>query len=165
MPTPSPVDKVVEKEERRAVQEALASLPDAQREAIVLRYYENLSYAEIGQVIGKSRKGVERLLARGRSALAARLGRRLGNRGFFEGDYSGARRVCSFGGACAMNCGAMKCDRVRNLMDRYVCEELSPEERLSFEVHLADCQACQQQLTSLHQPGDDAAKRTVAAGP
>lgn len=77
-PTPSPAEDVIRKEERRAVQDALTSLPDTQKEAIVLRYYENLSYAELGQVIGKSPKGVERLLARGRSALAARLAKRFG---------------------------------------------------------------------------------------
>ena len=77
-PTPSPVNDAIEVEERRAVKEALASLPDAYKEAIVLRYYENLSYSEIVQVIGTSCRVVERLLARGRYALAARLGRRLG---------------------------------------------------------------------------------------
>lgn len=63
----------IAKEERRAMQEALASLPVRQREAVVLRYYERLSYDEIGQVMGTSRKGVERLLAKGRAALAGLL--------------------------------------------------------------------------------------------
>jgi RNA polymerase sigma-70 factor (ECF subfamily) len=66
----SPEACVVVEEERRAVREALASLPARQREAVVLRYYERLSYDEIGKVMGTSRKGVERLLARGRTALA-----------------------------------------------------------------------------------------------
>ena len=70
---PSPEACAVAREERRAVQEALASLPASQREAVVLRYYERLSYAEIGEVTGNSRKGVERLLARGRAALAGLL--------------------------------------------------------------------------------------------
>ena len=55
------------------MQEALAALPVRQREAVVLRYYERLSYDEIGQVMGTSRKGVERLLAKGRAALASLL--------------------------------------------------------------------------------------------
>jgi len=76
---PSPEDCVVAREERRAVQEALASLPLKQREAVILRYYESLSYAEIGAVMGVSRKGVERLLARGRAALGTLLSRLLGN--------------------------------------------------------------------------------------
>jgi len=63
----------VAREERLAVQAALASLPVKQREAVVLRYYESLTYDEIGAVMGVSRKGVERLLARGRAALGALL--------------------------------------------------------------------------------------------
>jgi RNA polymerase sigma-70 factor (ECF subfamily) len=78
-PISSPEDYVVEREERRAVQEALASLPVKQREAVVLRYYERLSYDDIGEVMGTSRKGVERLLARGRAALGKLLRGLLGN--------------------------------------------------------------------------------------
>jgi len=70
---PSPEDCVIAGEERLAVQEALASLPARQREVVVLRYYESLSYDEIGEVTKNSRKGVERLLARGRAALAGLL--------------------------------------------------------------------------------------------
>jgi len=71
--TPSPEACASASEEHRAVQEALASLPDRQREAIVLRYYERLSYEEIAGVTGGSRKAVERLLARGRAALGTLL--------------------------------------------------------------------------------------------
>jgi RNA polymerase sigma-70 factor, ECF subfamily len=69
----SPEACVAAREEHRAVQEAIASLPHRQREAIVLRYYERLSYAEIAEAIGTSRKGVERLLARGRAAISTLL--------------------------------------------------------------------------------------------
>jgi RNA polymerase sigma-70 factor (ECF subfamily) len=60
------------------VREALASLPGKQKEAVVLRYYECLTYDEIGEVMGTSRKGVERLLARGRAALGTLLSGILG---------------------------------------------------------------------------------------
>ena len=76
--SPSPVQDAVQKEERGAVRETLELLPVKQREAIVLRYYEDLSYHEVGQIIGATAKGVERLLARGKAALAKRLGIRLG---------------------------------------------------------------------------------------
>ena len=76
---PSPEACVAASEERRAVQEALAALPVKQREAVVLRYYESLTYDEIGEVMGASRKGVERLLARGRAALGTLLSGLLGN--------------------------------------------------------------------------------------
>ena len=71
---PSPEASVVTSEERRAVQKALTLLPTRQREVVVLRYYENLSYVEIAEVTGNSRKGVERLLARGRATLGSILG-------------------------------------------------------------------------------------------
>jgi RNA polymerase sigma-70 factor (ECF subfamily) len=74
----SPEASAAARDECRAVQEALASLPVKQREAVVLRYYEGLSYDEISHVMGASRKAVERLLARGRAALAERLGELLG---------------------------------------------------------------------------------------
>lgn len=70
---PLPEDVASSQEVHSSVNKALASLPARQREAVVLRYYEGLSYAEIGQVIGATRKGVERLLARGRAALAGKL--------------------------------------------------------------------------------------------
>ncbi|MFO7901628.1 MAG: RNA polymerase sigma factor [Planctomycetota bacterium] len=69
----SPEANSATREEARMVREALASLPPRQREAVVLRYYEGLNHDEISQVVGTSRKGVERLLARGRTALAPLL--------------------------------------------------------------------------------------------
>jgi RNA polymerase sigma-70 factor (ECF subfamily) len=76
--SPSAQDLVAADQTRAAVRTALASLPVKQREAVVLRCYENLSYDEISQVTGASRKAVERLLARARAALAELLGELLG---------------------------------------------------------------------------------------
>jgi predicted DNA-binding protein (UPF0251 family) len=90
--TPSPDDFAAAREERRAVQAALASLPVKQCETVVLRYYESLSYDEISQVTGVSRKAVERLLARGRTALAELLSELLGKQRSLRG---GARDSCS----------------------------------------------------------------------
>jgi DNA-directed RNA polymerase specialized sigma24 family protein len=42
----------------------------------VLRYYENLGYAEIASALSTTAKAVERLLARGRKQLKGILGRR-----------------------------------------------------------------------------------------
>lgn len=72
-PRPLPADCAIAGEERLAVQNALGSLPAGQREVIVYRYYESLSYDEIGAIIGSSRKGVERLLWRAREALGTLL--------------------------------------------------------------------------------------------
>jgi RNA polymerase sigma-70 factor, ECF subfamily len=70
---PLPEDIASSQDLHSSVNKALAALPARQREAVVLRYYEGLNYTEIGHVIGATRKGVERLLARGRAALAGKL--------------------------------------------------------------------------------------------
>jgi RNA polymerase sigma-70 factor (sigma-E family) len=59
--------------ERHAVVAALRGLPDRQREAIVLRYYADLSEAEIAAAMGISRGAVKSHTARGMTALRAAL--------------------------------------------------------------------------------------------
>ena len=59
--------------ERSAVVAALRDLPERQREAIVLRYYADLSEAEIATAMGISRGAVKSHTARGMSALRAAL--------------------------------------------------------------------------------------------
>jgi RNA polymerase sigma-70 factor (sigma-E family) len=61
--------------ERSAVVAALRDLPDRQREAIVLRYYADLSEAEIAATMGISRGAVKSHTARGMLALRSALGR------------------------------------------------------------------------------------------
>jgi RNA polymerase sigma-70 factor (sigma-E family) len=59
--------------ERTAVIAALRTLPDRQREAIVLRYYADLSEAAIAATMGISRGAVKSHTARGMSALRSIL--------------------------------------------------------------------------------------------
>ena len=59
--------------ERHAVVVALRDLPERQREAIVLRYYADLSEAEIAATMGISRGAVKSHTARGMTALRAAL--------------------------------------------------------------------------------------------
>jgi RNA polymerase sigma-70 factor (sigma-E family) len=59
--------------ERSAVVAALRHLPDRQREAIVLRYYADLSEAEIATAMGISRGAVKSHTSRGMAALRAAL--------------------------------------------------------------------------------------------
>jgi len=59
--------------ERDAVIAALRDLPDRQREAIVLRYYADLSEAQIAAAMGISRGAVKSHTARGMTALRAAL--------------------------------------------------------------------------------------------
>lgn len=72
---PSPEDVSLGAERAAAVQQVLNTLSPAQKMAVVLRYYENMSYREIATVLSTTVKGVERLLARAREALEHRLGR------------------------------------------------------------------------------------------
>lgn len=53
--------------------EALATLPEQARQAILLRYREGLSVEEVAQVLGRSYKATESLLSRGRAQLKAAL--------------------------------------------------------------------------------------------
>jgi len=61
--------------ERSAVVSALRALPDRQREALVLRYYGDLSEAQIATAMGISRGAVKSHTARAMSALRAVLER------------------------------------------------------------------------------------------
>jgi RNA polymerase sigma-70 factor, ECF subfamily len=53
----------------RRVQAALTSLPERQRQALILFHFEGLSQIEVGQSLGVSDEAVESLLARARRAL------------------------------------------------------------------------------------------------
>lgn len=60
--------------EHAAVVVALQALPTRQREALVLRYYVDLSEAEIAEAMGVSRGAVKSHTSRGMAALRASLG-------------------------------------------------------------------------------------------
>lgn len=51
------------------LQRALASLPEVQREAIILKYVNDLNYPEIAEVLDKSETAVRTLISRGISKL------------------------------------------------------------------------------------------------
>ena len=65
------------------VREALATLGEDQKMAVLLNKFEEMSYAEIAEVMGKSEAAVKSLLARARMNLRDRLGPylRTGQRG------------------------------------------------------------------------------------
>lgn len=72
-PEPSAESAVLLTEDRRQVLRALARLPRRQREALVLRYYQRLTEAEIAESMGISRGTVKSTLSRGLDALGGRL--------------------------------------------------------------------------------------------
>jgi RNA polymerase sigma factor (sigma-70 family) len=64
---------VIASEERGEVRAALAALPARQRQALVLRYWLDLPYAEIAEVMRVSVGTVKATLSRGTGALARTL--------------------------------------------------------------------------------------------
>lgn len=70
-----PAERASLEERDRCIQAALVNLPADYRLAVVLRYFEGLSGAEMAAVMGRSVKAVERLLARAKSALEPQLRR------------------------------------------------------------------------------------------
>jgi RNA polymerase sigma-70 factor (ECF subfamily) len=71
--SPSPEDLLLAKERNRQISDALQSLPDNQRMALILKRYDDLSYQEISQVLGCSVSAVESLLVRAKRTLQEKL--------------------------------------------------------------------------------------------
>ena len=74
---PPPDASLLEGELQRAIEKAIMKLPDAQRMALILRRYEELSYEEIAEVLDLSVPAVKSVLFRGRTELRARLSKYL----------------------------------------------------------------------------------------
>lgn len=72
----TPSQQAQRHEEVLRLAEALATLPEAQREALVLRHCQGLSLAAISQHLGRSPAAVAGLLKRGLRELRVRLGER-----------------------------------------------------------------------------------------
>ncbi|CAN5345845.1 SigE family RNA polymerase sigma factor [soil metagenome] len=78
--TPEMADGVrVEYDERRRIWAACRALPEAQRTAVVLRYYEQLEYAEIAELTGVREGSVRSRVSRGLAALRVELGEEQGD--------------------------------------------------------------------------------------
>jgi RNA polymerase sigma-70 factor (ECF subfamily) len=71
--SPSPEDLLLAKERSRQISDALQSLPDNQRMALILKRYDDLSYQEIARIIGCSVSAVESLLVRAKRTLQEKL--------------------------------------------------------------------------------------------
>ncbi len=72
-PGAAPGANIAAREERDAIRRAIDALPERQREAIVLQYYQELSNLEAAAAMGISVEALESLLSRGRRALRASL--------------------------------------------------------------------------------------------
>jgi RNA polymerase sigma-70 factor (sigma-E family) len=67
-------DKGMAPDDRRRIWLACQALPEAQRTAVVLRYYEQLEYAEIAALTGVREGSVRSRVSRGLAVLRAELG-------------------------------------------------------------------------------------------
>lgn len=72
-PGPGPDAGIAMREERDAIKAAIDALPDRQREAIVLQYYQDMGNIEAAAIMGISVEALESLLARARHNLRTRL--------------------------------------------------------------------------------------------
>lgn len=78
-PCPDADETMVRDETAAAVRVALDALPPRQRMAVVLKYYEGLSYTDIADAMGITVKAAERLLANARKSLQSSLARLKGD--------------------------------------------------------------------------------------
>lgn len=75
-PAPGAESSLLEEEQGRMVADAIAALPERQREAILLVHYQDCSGAAAAEIMGVSAEAVESLLARARRTLRSRLARK-----------------------------------------------------------------------------------------
>ncbi|MEM6623584.1 MAG: RNA polymerase sigma factor [Pseudomonadota bacterium] len=69
-PDPSVLERMAASEQSKMIAQAIATLPDRQRQALVLRHFEGMSNPQIGEALDCSVEAVESLLARARRQLA-----------------------------------------------------------------------------------------------
>jgi RNA polymerase sigma-70 factor, ECF subfamily len=73
----APDASLLDQELQKAVDAAIANLPETQRMAVILRRYEELSYEEIAEALDQSVSAVKSLLFRARTELRSSLSRYL----------------------------------------------------------------------------------------
>jgi RNA polymerase sigma-70 factor, ECF subfamily len=69
----APSEKLIDAELQQAIDTAIASLPEKQRLAVVLRRYESMSYEEIAKILATSVAAVKSILFRARAELKDKL--------------------------------------------------------------------------------------------
>ena len=71
--SPNPEDRLLARERNQQITNALQSLPENQRIALILKRYDDLSYEEISRVLGCSVSAVDSLLVRAKRTLQKKL--------------------------------------------------------------------------------------------
>ncbi len=83
--TPGMETRMMQSERERALSNALAKLPQRQRQAVILRHLEGLSNPEIAGIMEIGVEAVESLTARGKRGLADQLASRREELGYADG--------------------------------------------------------------------------------
>jgi RNA polymerase sigma-70 factor (ECF subfamily) len=71
------LDALIERERRRRVNEAIATLPPALREVLLFRFSEGLDYADIARIVGRTESGVRSRVYLAMERLRAQLSRKV----------------------------------------------------------------------------------------
>jgi RNA polymerase sigma-70 factor, ECF subfamily len=71
--TPSPLSQLLSKDDERRIREQLARLPEKYKKALVLRYYERMSYSEIARALNTRLPTVRIMLFRAKRYLRRNL--------------------------------------------------------------------------------------------
>ncbi len=127
---PSPDAAVDQKLALDDLRGAFGGLSQVHHEILVMREFEGLSYAEIGQRLGMTRPSVESTLFRARRRLAEE----------YEELVSGAR-----------------CTRVRSIVEAAATASLGARDRRKLAAHVSHCQPCRRH--ALHAGIDPALLR------
>lgn len=70
---PKPEEQIIEQEQNKAIRVVLDALPPQYRMAIILRYWQDLSYEEIAQITDSTESAVKSRLHRARQLMAMQL--------------------------------------------------------------------------------------------
>ncbi|QHW30173.1 sigma-70 family RNA polymerase sigma factor [Paenibacillus rhizovicinus] len=89
-PEAVPEQRLLQNERMSMVREAINSLPEKQRSALILREYDQLDYQEIANILGQTVSSVKSLLFRARSSVKVQLEPYFGESPMLE-EYEGMK--------------------------------------------------------------------------
>ncbi|MEM7475472.1 MAG: RNA polymerase sigma factor, partial [Planctomycetota bacterium] len=67
-------DRLMQQEQQAELRQAIDQLPDPQREALLIYYYDDVTYDQLGEMLGISSAAVNARLTKARAALRRSLG-------------------------------------------------------------------------------------------
>ena len=90
---PTPEQHALRQERVSKVRDAINSLPDKQRSALILREYDQLDYQEIASILGQTVSSVKSLLFRARNSVKMQLEGYIGDSYYSEHDRGGVHET------------------------------------------------------------------------